>query len=140
MTRETIYSELFYLLSTVTKAITCSRRLRHWADVPASEQPALYLTQGAESLRRVKGLPPVYELTCSVYLYARTEDPNETPATQINTMLDAVCTALEPLPSSTTQDMGIPGVSHAWITSIETDEGVLGEQAVAIITINILTA
>jgi hypothetical protein len=140
MTRETIYSELFYLLSTVTQAVTCSRRLRHWADVAGSEQPALFMAQGAESTVRTKGLPPKWELTAHVYLYARTEDPNDTPATQVNEMLDAVCAALEPPPSGATQTLGIDGVSHAWITDIETDEGVLGEQAYAMITINILTA
>lgn len=140
MTRETIYSELFYLLATVTQAVTCSRRLRHWADVSATEQPALFMVQGGEAAIRTKGLPPKWELTVKVYLYARTEDPNDTPATIINGMLDAICAALEPLPGYTTQTLGIDGVSHAWLTDVETDEGTLGEQAVTIITINILAA
>lgn len=140
MTREPIYKKLFEVLAMASGAVTCSRRLRHWTDVAADEQPALFMTVGQQVAIRQKGLPTKWHIVCNVYLYARTDEPNETPATIINNMLDNIEKALEPGAPGETQTLGLAGVSHCWIEGdIETDEGTLGEQAMAIIPVNILT-
>lgn len=140
MNREPIYQKLFSVLSKASGAVTCSRRLRHWADTPANEQPALFLTVGEQVAIRQKGLPKKWQITCHCYLYARTDDPNETPGTIINNMLDNIERALEPGAPGETQTLGLDSISHCWIEgNIESDEGTLGEQAVAIVPINILT-
>ncbi len=139
MIREPIYQKLFEVLSGSADAVTCSRRLRHWSDVSAEEQPALFLTVGEQVAIRQKGIPTKWQITCHCYVYARTDDIEQTPATIINNMLDNIEAALVPADGGT-QTLGLPSVSHCWIEgNIESDEGVLGEQAVAIIPINILT-
>lgn len=140
MIREPIYQALFAKFSAVAGTVTASRRLQHWADVPAVNQPALFQSQGGENAIQQKGLPKKWQLSIRLYLYARSEDPNVSPQTVLNPILDAIEAALDPAPGDTTQTLGIDGISHAWIAgNIETDEGVLGEQAIAIIPIDILT-
>jgi len=58
----------------------------------------------------------------------------------LNPMLDALEAALAPLPATGIQNLGLPTmVQHAYIQGkVETDEGVLGDQAVAVIPIEIL--
>lgn len=138
MNREAIYSALFAKLQSSASFATASRRLRHWDDVPAAEQPAIFQAQKREQVSTVPGQPPVWVLAVDVYLYARTGGGlNDSPATTLNPLLDALELALAPDPISNKQTLG-GLVQHAWIDgSIETDEGVLGEQAVAIVPITI---
>ena len=55
-------------------------------------------------------------------------------------MLDALEAALAPDPASGVQRLAVPDmVSHAYIDGkVETDEGVLGDQAIAIVPVEIL--
>ena len=58
----------------------------------------------------------------------------------LNPLLDAVEAALAPAATTGVQDLGLPAmVQHAAIAGkIDTDEGTLGDQAVAIIPVEIL--
>lgn len=138
MNREAIYAALFAKLSLVDGFTTVSRRLRHWDDVPQSEQPALFQAQKRESVSTTPGLNQVWVLAVDVYLYAHTAgDKSKSPGEIINPLLDAVVAALAPSPISNKQTLG-GLVEHAWIDgTIETDEGVLGEQGVCIVPITI---
>ena len=138
MNRELIYGTLFARLSAAAGFVTASRRLRHWSDVAAAEQPALFQVQKTESVRRDPGLPPRWTLSADLFVYAQAPDDATSPATVINPLLDAIETALAPDPVSNLQTLG-GLVAHCWIAGrIETDEGVLGGQAVAIVPIEIL--
>ena len=141
MNREQIYSALFAKLQAVDGFVTVSRRLRHWDDVPQAEQPALFQAQKRESVSTEPGLNPVWLLSLDLYIYARTgEDRGESPASAINPLVDAVLSTLAPHPITNKQTLG-GLVQHAWVEgAIETDEGVLGEQGVAIIPIIIKVA
>ena len=141
MNREQIYSALFAKLQAVAGFTTVSRRLKLWDDVPQSEQPALFMAQKRESATGEPGLNRVWTFEVDVYLYARTcDDKEESPATTINPLVDAVIAALAPDPITNKQTLG-GLVQHAWIEgTIETDEGVLGEQGVAVIPILIKVA
>lgn len=136
MNRELIFSTLFERFRGIDGFVTISRRLKHWDDVPVTEQPALFQTQKSEVVSTVPGLNQVSDLQVDVYLYARTSgDPSSSPATILNPLVDAIFTALKPDPISNKQTLG-GLVQHCWIEgSIETDEGVLGDQGVAIIPI-----
>jgi hypothetical protein len=139
--REPIYAALFALVSGAAGFATIDRRLRHWSDVTPAEQPALFQCQTKETATtRTVGAPSVWTLTVELYLYAHSSDPYRAPATVLNPLLDAVMTALAPDPATGLQDLGLPAmVRHAVIAGkIETDEGVLGDQAIAIIPIEIL--
>ena len=58
----------------------------------------------------------------------------------LNPLVDAVEASLAPAATTGLQDLGLPSmVQHAVIAGkIETEEGVLGDQAIAIIPIEIL--
>jgi hypothetical protein len=94
--------------------------------------------QKGESVERRHGLPPRRQLSVELYLYAASGDPHIAPSSLLNPLLDAVETALAPDPGSDTQTLG--GLAeHCWIGGrIETDEGALGDQAVAILPVEIL--
>lgn len=136
MSREAIYAALFDKLGASAGFVTKSRKLKHWSDVTASEQPALFQAQKSESAATVPGQPTQWNYMVDVYLYANTGgDPNVAPSQILNPLIDAIVAAMAPEPISNKQTLG-GLVQHAWIEgAIETDEGVLGDQAVAIIPV-----
>jgi hypothetical protein len=139
--REPIYAALFGLIETAADFVVVDRRLRHWSDVAPAEQPALFMAQKTELAdAKALGAPTVWTLSVDLYVYAHSSDPYLAPATVLNPLLDAVEAALAPSATTGIQDLGLPAqVQHAYISGkIETDEGVLGDQAVAIVPIEIL--
>lgn len=138
--RETIYAALFSKVSGIAGIVTASRRLWHWSDVPPASQPALYMAQRSETAVQLRGVPPKWTLAVDLYLYAYSgNDHNAIPAQKLNPLIDAIETALLPSPGGFQTLGGL--VSHCWIAGkIETDEGFLGPQAVAIIPIEIVTS
>ncbi|MGD9613835.1 MAG: hypothetical protein AB7H90_01410 [Alphaproteobacteria bacterium] len=145
MNREVIYSTLFTKVTAVAKFVTKERRLRHWSDVAPAEQPALFMVQEGEDVEYpVLGAPGTWTFRARLYLYVHTSDPYASPSVEMNKLVDAVQDALKPPPighgGRPVQTLGLePVVQHCWIEgTIETDEGVLGDQTVAIIPVNIL--
>ena len=139
--REPIYAALFDLAAGAAGFVTAERRLRHWSDVAPAEQPALFMTQKSEVASvQTLGAPTVWTLLVELYLYAHSSDPYLSPATVLNPLVDAVEAALAPAATTGLQELGLPSmVQHAMIAGkIETEEGVLGDQAIAIIPVEIL--
>ena len=141
ISREPIYAALFGLIESAADFAVVDRRLRHWSDVSPAEQPALFMAQKTE-LASVKalGASTMWTLAVELYDYAHSSDPYLAPATVLNPLLDAVEAALAPSATTGLQDLGLPAtVQHAYISGkVETDEGVLGDQAVAIVPVEIL--
>ncbi len=141
MNREQIYGALFAQAASAAGFVTASRRLRHWSDVGPAEQPALFQAQKSETAKRTRGLPPRWTLEVELYVYAQAPDELTPPASVLNPLLDAIEAALAPSGGdSATNTQTLGGlVSHCWIAGkVQTDEGVLGGQAVAIIPIEIV--
>jgi hypothetical protein len=139
--REAIYSALWLLGSGAGTFASANRRLRHWADVAPAEQPALFLSEkGGHAAVKAQGAPIVWTLYADFYIYVHSDDPYAAPATILNPLLDALEQALAPSSATGIQNLGLPDmVQHAYIAGkIETDEGVLGDQAVAIVPVEIL--
>ena len=139
--REPIYAALFIRAATAANFVTTARRLRHWSELTPAEQPALFMRQRSETAAvPVLGAPPVWTLVVELYVYAHESDPRAAPAMVLNPLLDAVEAALAPPPATGLQDLGLPAmVQHAMIAGkIDTDEGALGDQAIAIIPVEIL--
>jgi hypothetical protein len=139
--REAIYAALWTLGSGAASFASANRRLRHWADAAPTEQPALFMSEkGGRATVKVLGAPIVWTLYADFYIYVHSSDPYLAPATILNPLLDALETALAPLPATGIQNLGLPEmVQHAYIAGkIETDEGVLGDQAIAIVPVEIL--
>ena len=140
MIREPIYAALFARLAGAAAFTTTSRRLRHWSDVGAAEQPALFIVQKSETAEQHRGRPVTWKALVDVYVYAQAPDEETPPASVLNPLLDAVEAALAPDPVTNVQTLG-GLVQHAWIAGrVETDEGALGGQAVAIVPIEILVS
>ncbi len=139
--REAIYSTLWALAAGVGQFVTVNRRLRHWSDVDPVEQPALFMSErGGHAVVKALGGPIVWTLYADFFIYVHSSDPYLAPATVLNPLLDALESALAPSPATGLQHLGLPDmVSHAYIAGkIETDEGVLGNQAIAIVPVEIL--
>jgi hypothetical protein len=139
--RELIYSTLWAIASRSSRFASANRRLRHWADVAPAEQPALFISEkGGEAVVKALGAPIVWTLYADFYIYAHSSDPYASPQTILNPLLDALERALRPDPATGIQNLGLPNlVRHAHISGkVETDEGVLGDQAIAIVPVEIL--
>ena len=142
MIRETIYAALFAKLAASASFVTTSRRLKAWSDVSPIEQPALFLAQRSETATTVARQPTKWRLDVDVYLYVNTGgDPAVAPSTILNPILDAIVAAMGPDNGATNLATLGGLVQHAWIEGkIQPDEGVLGDQALAIVPISLLVA
>jgi hypothetical protein len=144
MNREPVYGALFALLAGCAGFTTASRRLRHWSDVAAAEQPALFIAQKSETAEQKRGLPTQWTCDIDAYVYCHAPDELTPPTTALNPLLDAIEAALAPQAggdlAANVQSLG--GLAYqAWINGkIETDEGTLGGQSVAIVPIRIVVS
>jgi hypothetical protein len=136
--REQIYIALFTLLSGIPGLKTTSRRLVHWVDVPKSQQPALFQAQKTETPTTTTGQPSRWTLHVDVYLYCHSSDPTVVPMTIANAILDQITSVLDMQPAFGKQTLG-GLVNYCRIQGpIQTDEGVLDDQSVCIIPVEIM--
>lgn len=139
MNREAIYSALFNLLQTVGGVETFSRILLHWDDVPANQQPAMFMTLVSQRAEPVTGLPTKYTLDAKLWIYTHRDSSDVVPSAAINNILDALDAVLKPSASPMFRQTLGGLVEHCWIEGeIATDEGTLGVQSVAIVPIRML--
>jgi hypothetical protein len=139
--RESIYAALWALGAGAASFASANRRLRHWADVAPAEQPALFMSEkGGHAVMKALGGPIAWTLYADFYIYVHSSDPYLAPALLLNPLLDALEAALAPPLATGIQNLGLPAmVQHAYISGkVETDEGVLGDQAIAIVPVEIL--
>jgi len=139
--REAIYAALWELAAGAAPFVSANRRLRHWADLAAAEQPALFMSEkGGLATTKALSAPIVWTLYADFYVYAHSSDPYLAPAAILNPLIDALEAALAPSPTTGIQNLGLPEmVQHAYIAGkVQTDEGVLGDQAIAIVPVEIL--
>ena len=141
ISRELIYSTLFERVAGAAQFVTTGRKLRHWSDLTAAEQPALFMRQKLEiAAVPTLGAPTLWKLVVEFYAYAHASDPYLAPASVLNPLIDAVEAALAAPPVTGVQTLGLPEVvKHACIAGkVEITEGVLRDQAVAVIPVEIL--
>jgi len=139
MTRESIYSALFAKLQGITGLNTVSRRLKHYDDVAPADQPAMFVTCTSQHGQQTKGMPSIYNLDSKIWIYVHETDKSIAPATGLNNILDKIYAVLNPAIPGNKQTLG-GLVEHCWVDGeIVTDEGSLGDQAVAILTIKMQT-
>ena len=76
MNREAIYAGFWAGLQAAVAAsyVTTSRRLEHWNDVLAVNQPALFQTSVSETARTDTGQPGKWELRLKLYIYAKWDE------------------------------------------------------------------
>lgn len=102
---EPIYAALFAVLFALQGPApapfrTASRRWRHWADVPAEQQPAIFQVQPDPATINLNWDPSGLVKTTAqaeLIVYCRTEDTlSGLPSQSLNSLLDAVLVALAP--------------------------------------------
>lgn len=125
---------------TFTGIITASRRLSHWNDVMPADQPAMYLVKKSEKNEKKRGVPDKWIFNFELYVYVNTtNDPNVIPTSLMNPILDEITNMFAPddLANDALTLGGL--VSHVAVNGeLITDEGVLGDQAITIVPIEIL--
>jgi hypothetical protein len=117
-----------------------SRRVRLWSDVPAADQPALFIAEHGETIAYSnEGAPGRAILNVDLFVYlAGGKDPGATPASDINIVLDALFSALAPEPTTGRQTLG-GLVHHCRIEGrIVKDPGDLDGQGLALVPVKIL--
>jgi hypothetical protein len=120
-----------------------ARLLRHWSDVPASQQPALFLAQTGEVPEKRPGQLTKWTLDAMAYVYCYAPDDRTPVAPTMNVLLGALRGCFGPDASGPGRAQGrrtLGGlVFDTWIAGkIETDEGFLGQQGVAKVPIRII--
>lgn len=145
--RETIYAALATLLSSLQDGPDplfkeVQRRLLHWSDATPATMPSCYTVQVSETVQfQGKNFPNKWMLKVELYIYVSTGGDSESvPSSILNPILDAVEAALAPNPDGGKTEQTLGGLVE-WCRidgTIETDEGVLGDKAVAIVPVSIL--
>lgn len=141
MSREPLFVALFNLITTLkTNGVVkdTSRKLKHWNDVPGEDQPIIFMAQGdQEPTVKSWDLPYGWSLKVKLYIYVHVADEITAPASVLNVVLDALEAVLKPIGPSGKLTLG--GLCEACFIdgTVETFEGTLGNQEVAIVPITI---
>ena len=138
--REAIAAALFDVARDSGGYVTVGRRLRHWSDVTPTEMPALFMSEkGGHAAYQAQAVPTTWTLRYDFFIYAHSSHPYRAPAIVLNELLDSLERALLPSPTTGLQRLGLDTVRHARIEGeVQTDEGVLGDLAIAIVPVEIL--
>lgn len=142
MSREAIHAALFALASGVADFKTSSRKVKHWGDCNSADFPAIFQVHKYDTLTYLgSSIPPKTTMMFDLVIYVSTDaHPGvDTPSSVMNPILDALSEALLSTPLDQPQTLG-GLVSHCRIGggNIQTDEGTLGEIAVAIVPIEVV--
>ncbi len=140
--RENIYNALLNQLSTTYNFNTVSRRLKHWNDVPVAQMPALFLLQQHETVVTTTKMPQIVTLHPEVYIYVSTGTSQTiNPYSILNPIIDNITNLF--IASNFPNQSGnnnLGGLVHTCKINgtIDTDGGILGNIAIAIIPFEII--
>jgi hypothetical protein len=97
VTREQISVAFFNLIKNAASFTASSRRFVHWDQVNETQMPFLtMLKTGEVRARQSEGLPTL-TINAHVFVYLSAGmDPEDTPDTAMNALLDAIDTAVAP--------------------------------------------
>lgn len=149
MTREPIYAAIFQFFANLTAGnaplfVTATRHTVTWDKYAPEQTPALLFKQHDEVAVRKTGFPTIWTLHPVLMLYAHTGqsiDLNVIPGQILNPLVDAIENALDVIDPKTGKCTLGGLVSHCAITgTISMIEGNLGDEAVVVIPLEILTS
>lgn len=148
MNREAIKTALFNLIAAAQFDLgqgpvgftTASPKLKHWNDVGPSEQPAFFLSQGMQIplAPPASNGPRAWHLDYWARIYVNTQGETD-PASALNPILDAIAALFDPRALGGWPQT-LDGLCQ-WVRiegQIETFEGTLGDQEVALIPLRAL--
>lgn len=128
----------------VDMTIPAMRNLQHWGDVLQSAQPAVFVTgTGETQLNKRIGQPGQWIIDTLVWVYVMSPDTNTPSAPALSSMLTLTRNAMsrdKSGPGSVQNRQTLGGlVLDTWIEGkITTDNGFLGQQAVAKVPIRMI--
>ena len=151
--RELLFSTLYSRVCEIPDFVYKSRLFKIYDDIAIESQPAIIMCKGQEEIITAKGMPPIWKLEGSLYIYCRNDfDTSISPSIQLNNLLQRVEEVFERKPNETasanadfqnaldfTTTLGGLCVSCSINGRIVTDEGTLGNQAVALVPFEITT-
>jgi hypothetical protein len=142
MNREAIQSALFALLTGAGFGLgglrTASRRLKSPLDVGAGNCPALFQIYKGETIDWT-GIQPLKRLMhLDLVLYAHSGDKSFPTSSLLNPLIDRIESAFGAGDPAVVQTLGGLAKRVTINGKIETDEGLLGEYAYAVIPVEIL--
>lgn len=138
--RESIFAALFALASNAAGFTTKSRTVKTWADVAPADQPALFQVEGKQHADSRALVGPKWTFHAELIVYAHQQNTvnGADLVSVLNAQVDAVVAALAPATGFDAQTLGGRVTDVRIDGDIETSEGRLGEQAVAIIPLLII--
>jgi hypothetical protein len=149
MNRKAIKTALFNLITAQQFDLgagpvgftTASTKLKHWNDVPPGQQPAFFLSQGPQMplAPPAPNGPRAWHFDYIARIYVNTQGDAD-PADALDPILDAIANAFDPAVIGGAQTL--TGLAQ-WARiegTIETFEGTLGDQEVALIPLRVLVA
>lgn len=93
--REGIFAAFFAKLAGLPGVVTASRSWRPPSEVPANEQPAVFLLQGSQHATAERGKPTKWTFAGDIVVYAHAlERGGILASTQLNTLVDAIESAV----------------------------------------------
>jgi hypothetical protein len=141
LNREAVYTALKNTLAATQGFKTVTREWVPWEQLKDINQPALVLVEKNEKADPKPGRPTTWHLDVDLILYVRVDHNNDATPTlaTLNALIQAVDQALQADPATMRQTLG-GAVYHAAINgTIAKDQGMLDDQALAIIPVQILT-
>lgn len=141
MNREAVFGALFTLLQTATGFKTFSRKLAHINDVAPEMMPYCAMVCRSQRVEQTQHTPPKYTLPVDLYVYVTSQGTDNVPQTTLNNCLDAIDAVLAKVNVFPETNLGLGNVKHVRVQGeIQTDEGTLGDFAVAVVPIEIIAA
>jgi hypothetical protein len=127
-----------------------TRRYRPLEQVDVSERPFAAVVVGAQAGTVRRGAPNLWKLQLPVYLYVHVDESDQTGAasTQLMALVKEIEDALERAPTEAPFDMselyatnlGLANVFSCRLVSVETDEGLLQPDGLAVLTVEVEAA
>ena len=137
VSREAVFAAVFAAVQQAPGFVTQSRTLKDWGEVPAQQQPALFQAEGKQSATARRGVPNTWMLRGELWVYCH-EGNMPVGVTDVVTLLNNQIDALVNVIEGPRELMGFNPlgglVGDVRVQGdIETSEGRLGQQAVAVI-------
>lgn len=120
--------------------VTISRRSRIWLNVPAGEQPAMFLRQvREEAMYDGRGVPIKWNMYVDVPIYVTAgPEPDASADPLLNAAIDKI-ERLLPFVGTKVQTLGLPGISEVRIFgNVEYFENNQTGQGIAVVPIRIV--
>jgi hypothetical protein len=138
--RKQIFAALFALVSGNAAFVTKSRTVKNWSEVGPADQPALFQVEGKQDgqVHPAAGTKWTFHAELVLYAHQANTVDGADVVDLLNELVDTVLTAIAPGPAFDQQTLGGLVTDCRVEGTIDTSEGRLGSQAVAIIPVVII--